>query len=1096
MKNPKKLFYFFSLFIFIGVINFSKVNADMVNISTIDELKAAVLQDNIETINLKNDLDLGSESIKIKKSITVDGQGHTITYGKSGAGSLGLTNGIFFGTSNITIHYKNINFGYREVLGQRSTSNANNWYGIAPAEYGKSGLKLIVENVGYYSDYGAQPFHMDHEGNEVIFRGNNEFIMQGKVGTYSEEFAQVTNLTFDVGSHTVIRDENAKNAGFIWSYFEPLTFDVKQNANVDITTSHDFIYGETLASKNPMINIEDGGSLKINQSDILSTELVGASGKLIYQSDKNLTINTGYNSNLEIRTKNSSNFSQLTVNLGEESKTNLSSGNGSVLNNSSSIFQINNISELTFKSETEISSNTGPIGGNNGAINFIEFSEKMSGYDIFFNDNYKLGTQVLPLSWKMSAQGFSRETEDFSSEEKKTLSSANKISISRTTEKELVWGTSPWTFCEETGTLTIDSGQLNEFDASDNPAPWKRKDENAVSANSVRKIIFTGKVTAPKQSQQLFAHLNNLVEIVGLQNMDTSNVTNMYGMFLGTSNLVSLDLSNFDTSNVTRMASMFQEARSLTNLDLSTFNTSRLSDMGSMFDQAVNLTNLDLSNFNTSNVSSMENMFYGARNLTNINLSNFETSNVTTMYGMFSGTSNIKNLNLSSFDTSKVSSMTQMFNSMKSLSTLTLGDKFKFLKNSSLGVPAPLNIEDKITGKWTRKDGKSKGYSPADFMANYGSGDLTAGTYVAEISEEERKLLWGTAPWSFNTDNGVLTVGEGQLNEFNATENPAPWNRKDEDVILADNIKEIVFTGKVIAPNSSNQLFAHLTNLITITGLQNLETSNVDSMADMFSGLSSLKNINLSHFDTSKVKYMNSMFHGASSLSSLDISTFDTSQVQNMNDMFKYLKSLSSLMLGEKFRFLPNAQLGVPVGLNANDKLTGNWVREDGKSKGYTPKEFMENYGQNDLIPGTYVAQISRFGFKEVPNKMSFKDTKISNRTTTSQRKDPEWKMTIEDTRVGRVNWRVTAKLTEPFQDSEGNSITSNLLLFRKAGQSDQWINPISETLVFEGNNSTNQGEYDISWNEKEGPLIQTAPGTVKVGQYRGAITWSLVDAP
>lgn len=937
---------------------------------------------------------------------------------------------------------------------------------------------------------------MDHEGNEVIFRGNNEFIMQGKVGTYSEEFAQVTNLTFDVGSHTVIRDENAKNAGFIWSYFEPLTFDVKQNAKVDITTSHDFIYGETLASKNPMINIEDGGSLKINQSDILSTELVGASGKLIYQSDKNLTINTGYNSNLEIRTKNSSNFSQLTVNLGEESKTNLSSGNGSVLNNSSSIFQINNISELTFKSETEISSNTGPIGGNNGAINFIEFSEKMSGYDIFFNDNYKLGTQVLPLSWKMSAQGFSRETEDFSSEEKKTLSSANKISISRTTEKELVWGTSPWTFCEETGTLTIDSGQLNEFDASDNPAPWKRKDENAVSANSVRKIIFTGKVTAPKQSQQLFAHLNNLVEIVGLQNMDTSNVTNMYGMFLGTSNLVSLDLSNFDTSNVTRMASMFQEARSLTNLDLSTFNTSRLSDMGSMFDQAVNLTNLDLSNFNTSNVSSMENMFYGARNLTNINLSNFETSNVTTMYGMFSGTSNIKNLNLSSFDTSKVSSMTQMFNSMKSLSTLTLGDKFKFLKNSSLGVPAPQNIEDKITGKWTRKDGKSKGYSPADFMANYGSGDLTAGTYVAEISEEERKLLWGTAPWSFNTDNGVLTVGEGQLNEFNATENPAPWNRKDEDVILADNIKEIVFTGKVIAPNSSNQLFAHLTNLITITGLQNLETSNVDSMADMFSGLSSLKNLNLSHFDTSKVKYMNGMFHGASSLSSLDISTFDTSQVQNMNDMFKYLKSLSSLTLGEKFRFLPNAQLGVPVGLNANDRLTGNWVREDGKSKGYTPKEFMENYGQNDLIPGTYVAQISRFGFKEVPNKMSFKDTKISNRTTTSQRKDPEWKMTIEDTRVGRVNWRVTAKLTEPFQDSEGNSITSNLLLFRKAGQSDQWINPISETLVFEGNNSTNQGEYDISWNEKEGPLIQTAPGTVKVGQYRGAITWSLVDAP
>ena len=871
MVNKKSYFALLSVFMFIGLLNFSKVSADISNVSTIDELKSAVLQDNIDTINLENDIDLGTKSVKIQKNITIDGQGHTVTYGKSGAGSLGLTNGIFFGSSNITIYYKNINFGYKKALGQSSTSNANNWYGIAPAEHGKSGLTLIVENIGYYSDYGAQPIHMDHEGNEVVFRGNNEFIMQGKVGTYSEEFAQVTNLTFDVGSHTVIRDENAKNAGFIWSYFEPLTFDVKQNANVDIITSHDFIYGETLASKTPTINIEDGGSLKINQSDKLSTELLGASGRLIYQSDKKLTINTGYNSNLEIRTKNSSNFSQLSVNLGEDSKTNFSSGNGSFLKNSSSVFQINNISELTFKSEKGISSNTGSMGSTNGVINFKDFSEGIVGYDILINDNSKLETQDLPMSWKLSKQGFSRECEDFSSEEKKILSSANQISISRTTEKELLWGTSLWTFNEETGTLTVNPGQLNEFNANNNPAPWKRNDENMVFADSIRKIVFTGKVTAPKQSHQLFAHLKNLGEIVGIQNMDTSNVNNMYGMFLETSSLVSLDLSGFDTSNVTRMTSMFQNAKSLTNLDLSGFNTSLVSDMGSMFDQAVSLTNLDLSNFNTTNVTTMDNMFYGASNLITINLSNFDTTNVTAMYGMFSGASNVKSLNLSSFDTSKVVSMAQMFTSMKSLSSLTLG---------------------------------------------------------------------------------------------------------------------------------------------------------------------------------------------------------------------------------EKFRFLTNAQLGVPVGLNENDELTGNWVREDNNSNGYTPKEFMNYYGQNDLISGTYIAQISRLGFKKVPNEMRFEDTKISNHTTISQRKDSKWKMTIEDTRVGRGNWRVTAKLAEPFHDRNGNSITSNLLLFRKAGLSDQWINELSEILVFEGNNITNQGEYNIFWNEKEGPLIQAAPGTVKVGQYKGTIAWSLVDAP
>lgn len=665
-----------------------------------------------------------------------------------------------------------------------------------------------------------------------------------------------------------------------------------------------------------------------------------------------------------------------------------------------------------------------------------------------------------------------------------------EVNSESTTEgyQEGLWGTVPWAFDEATNTITLGTGEGGIGLAG---VPWR----SAQYSKIVQKIIFTGPIII-HQGANLFYNLPNLEEIEHISQLDISKVNSLAHMFQADKKLERLDLSSWDVSHITDISYMFSDTYNLNNLNIDHWNTSKVKSMYGTFWGAKSLTNLNINNWDTSNVTDMQSLFEGTHNLINLNISNWNTSKVVNMSKMFNSMGSLKTLDISNFDTSSVENMNYMFSSTSNLNTLTLGDKFKFSKNSSLDVPAPLNIGDKITGNWTRQDGKSKGYSPTDFMANYGSGDLTAGTYVAEISEAEKKLLWGTAPWSFDTDTGVLSVEEGQLNAFNATENPAPWNRKDEDVILADNIKEIVFTGKVIAPNSSNQLFAHLTNLITITGLQNLETSNVDSMADMFSGLSSLKNLNLSHFDTSKVKYMNGMFHGASSLSSLDISTFDTSQVQNMNDMFKYLKSLSSLTLGEKFRFLPNAQLGVPVGLNANDKLTGNWVREDGKSKGYTPKEFMENYGQNDLIPGTYVAQISRFGFKEVPNKMSFKDTKISNRTTTSQRKDPEWKMTIEDTRVGRVNWRVTAKLTESFQDSEGNSITSNLLLFRKAGQSDQWINPISETLVFEGNNSTNQGEYDISWNEKEGPLIQTAPGTVKVGQYRGAITWSLVDAP
>ena len=49
------------------------------------------------------------------------------------------------------------------------------------------------------------------------------------------------------------------------------------------------------------------------------------------------------------------------------------------------------------------------------------------------------------------------------------------------------------------------------------------------------------------------------------------------------SSLTSLNLSNFDTSNVTNMNGMFTYMDSLTSLDLSNFNTSKVTNMSYMF---------------------------------------------------------------------------------------------------------------------------------------------------------------------------------------------------------------------------------------------------------------------------------------------------------------------------------------------------------------------------------------------------------------------------------------------------------------------------------------------------------------------------------
>lgn len=82
---------------------------------------------------------------------------------------------------------------------------------------------------------------------------------------------------------------------------------------------------------------------------------------------------------------------------------------------------------------------------------------------------------------------------------------------------------------------------------------------------------------------------------------------------------------------------------------------------------------------------------------------------------------------------------------------------------------------------------------------------------------------------------------------------------------------------------------------ITQLDLSNFDTSNVTDMSCMFWKCGNLKELNLSNFDTSKVEYMPEMFDGCSNLTSLDVSGFDTSKVTTMSSMFWECSNLTSL---------------------------------------------------------------------------------------------------------------------------------------------------------------------------------------------------------
>ena len=472
-------------------------------------------------------------------------------------------------------------------------------------------------------------------------------------------------------------------------------------------------------------------------------------------------------------------------------------------------------------------------------------------------------------------------------------------------EAPLLWGDAPYTFDENTGTLTIESGRLFKSDTS----PWKRDDDKKIDGTKIKKIILTGPVLAPEDSTELFNNLTNLTEFENLTYLDTSEVTDMSRMFYDCYGLKELDLSNFNTSNVSSIADMFFYCVSLETLDLSKFDTKKMTDMTGLFKACQKLKTLDLSGFNITNTPTMTDMFK---------------------------------------DTI--------------LSSLTLGDEFRFVgTDCNLPKPAALTPGEQLTGKWIKQNRGSYAHSPQGFMREYGKNDMTAGTYVAEIKSPFR---WGDAPWTFDKNTGTLTIESGQLGQSSES----PWNRKDNKKIDAKKIKRIILIGATKATEDASSLFKDLNNLTAFEGLPNLDTSDVTDMNNMFSGCQSLKNLDLSGFRTKKVTNMNNMLANCKALETLDISGFYTwfdvsGNKPNMIDMFSGT-SPYSVKFGTHFEF-PSSIDATKFSLSPpNEKLkeeglypTGLITEKNGKWAPSTLQQFFMSHLYKSIPAGTYMIE-------------------------------------------------------------------------------------------------------------------------------------------
>ena len=144
-----------------------------------------------------------------------------------------------------------------------------------------------------------------------------------------------------------------------------------------------------------------------------------------------------------------------------------------------------------------------------------------------------------------------------------------------------------------------------------------------------------------------------LTEILGLGDLDVSNVTDMTCMFYGAGQMTYYDVSRWDVSKVVSMNHMFCDNRSLKSLDLSNWNVSSLKTVFCMFDDTVALQTIgDVSHWNTVNLIDAggwlnECYSFVGDNTGTLDLSEWNTSNLKVAGEMFLNTLKLQTIDLS-----------------------------------------------------------------------------------------------------------------------------------------------------------------------------------------------------------------------------------------------------------------------------------------------------------------------------------------------------------------------------------------------------------------------------------------------------------------
>lgn len=169
----------------------------------------------------------------------------------------------------------------------------------------------------------------------------------------------------------------------------------------------------------------------------------------------------------------------------------------------------------------------------------------------------------------------------------------------------------------------------------------------------------------PETKEELKDIIDKLVDeqsmedVIDLNSIDTSEITDMSGLFHKFEGILKIDVSKWDVSNVENTDSMFKGCINLEEIiGIEKWDVSNVENMEDMFYEC-KLFNQDISKWNMSKVTNISGMFYCCYEF-NKPLNNWDVSSVENMQDMFRSCEKF-NQDISKWNVSKVTNNSCMF---------------------------------------------------------------------------------------------------------------------------------------------------------------------------------------------------------------------------------------------------------------------------------------------------------------------------------------------------------------------------------------------------------------------------------------------------